>query len=93
MRKIQKKQSDDDDDGHTIVNMDVDGMPWYDRRHEFGRMPQRESGQPSPQGTGMTDREFRMYTWGAVKAGLLVASVFVLTWILLVLFLTKIVFR
>lgn len=92
MRKTQKKQFEDDD-GRTIVNMNVDGMPWYDRRHEFGRMPGRESGQPSPQGSGMTDREVRLYTWGALKAGLLVASVFVLTWVLLVLFLTKIVFR
>ena len=92
MRKIQKKQSEEDD-GHTIVSMDVDGMPWYDRRHDFVRKPGGEASQPSPHGIGMTDREFRMYTWGAVKAGLLVASVFVLTWVLLVLFLTKVVFR
>ena len=92
MRKTQKKQFDDDD-GRTIVNMNVDGMPWYDRRHEFGRVSERESSQPASHGTGMTDREVRLYTWGALKAGLLVASVFVMTWILLVLFLTKIVFR
>ena len=92
MRKIQKKQFDDDD-GRTIVNMNVDGMPWYDRRHEFGRVPGQEPSQPSRQGTGMTNREFRLYTWGALKAGLLVASVFILTWTLLVLFLTQIVFR
>lgn len=92
MRKIQKKQFDDDD-GRTIVSMNVDGMPWYDRRHEFGRVPGQEPSQPSRQGTGMTNREFRLYTWGALKAGLLVASVFILTWTLLVLFLTQIVFR
>ena len=73
--------------------MNVDGMPWYDRRHEFGRVPGQEPSQPSRQGTGMTNREFRLYTWGALKAGLLVASVFILTWTLLVLFLTQIVFR
>ena len=92
MRKTQKKQFEDDD-GRTIVNMNVDGMPWYDRRHEFSRVPERESGLPSRQGTEMTNREFRLYTWGALKAGLLVASVFILTWTLLVLFLTQIVFR
>jgi len=92
LRKIQKKQFDDDD-GRTIVSMNVDGMPWYDRRHEFGRVPGQEPSQPSRQGTGMTNREFRLYTWGALKAGLLVASVFILTWTLLVLFLTQIVFR
>ena len=92
MRKIQKRQFDDDD-GHTIISMDVDGMPWYDRRHEFTRQPEHDPSQPSPYGTGMTNRELRMYTWGALKAGLLVASVFILTWTLLILFLTKVVFR
>jgi len=92
LRKIQKKQFDDDD-GRTIVSMDVDGMPWYDRRHDFARMPESESSQPSPHGIGLTDRELRLYTWGALKAGLLIASVFALTWILLVLFLTKVLFR
>jgi len=92
LRKIQKKQYDDDD-GRTIADMNVEGMPWYDRRHDFGRQPERDSSQPSPYGTGMTDREIKLYTWGALKAGLLVASVFVLTWILLVLFLTKVLFR
>ena len=92
MRKVQKKQFDDDD-GRTIVDMNVEGMPWYDRRHDFGRVPESETNQHSPSGTGMTDRELRLYTWGAVKAGLLVASVFVLTWILLVLFMTKVLFR
>ena len=92
MRKIQKKQYDDDD-GRTITDMNVEGMPWYDRRHDFGRQSERASGQSSPYGTGMTNRELRLYTWGALKAGLLVASVFVLTWTLLILFLTKVVFR
>lgn len=92
MKKIQKKQYDDDD-GRTIVDMNVDGMPWYDRQHDLGLAPKNGTSQPSPQGTGLTDREFRLYTWSAVKAGLLVASVFALTWTLLVLFLTKIVFR
>ena len=92
MRKIQKKQFDDDD-GRTIADMNVEGMPWYDRRHNFGRQSERESNQPSPYGTGLTDREVRLYTWGALKAGLLIASVFSLTWILLVLFLVKVLFR
>jgi len=92
LKKIQKKQYDDDD-GRTIVSMDVEGMPWYDRRHDFVPKSERDSSQPSPYGTGLTDRELRLYTWGALKAGLLVASVFAVTWILLVLFLTQVVFR
>ena len=89
---MQKTQFEDDD-GRTIVNMDVEGMPWYNRRHDFVRHSELRSSQPSPYGTGMTDRELRLYTWGAVKAGLLVASVFILTWTLLILFLTKVLFR
>jgi len=92
LTKIQTKQFDDDD-GRTIVDMNVEGMPWYDRRHNFGRMPERETSQASPFGTGLTDREVRLYTWGARQAGLLLASVFSLTWLVLVLFLTKVLFR
>ena len=92
MRKTQKKQFDDDD-GRTIVNMDVVGMPWYEQRRNVDRKIERETSQQSPYGTGMTDRETRLYTWGALKAGLLVAAVFSVTWIVLVLFLTKVVFR
>ena len=92
MRKIQKKQFDDDD-GRTIVNMNVDGMPWYDRTHKINGSPESGANQSVPQGGGLTDREARIYTWGALKAGLLVAAVFSLTWVLLVLFLTKVVFK
>ncbi len=92
MRKTQKKQFEEDD-GRTIVNMDVVGMPWYEQRRAVDRRIERESSQTSPFGTGMTDRELKLYTWGALKAGFLVVSVFAVTWILLVLFLTKVVFR
>lgn len=92
MKKIQKHQYDDDD-GRTIVDMNIDGMPWYNRRHGFGRQSDRQTSQPSPNGTGMTDREFGLYAWGAIKAGLMIALVFAVTWALLILFLTKIVFR
>lgn len=92
MKKTQKPQFDDDD-GRTIVNMNVDGMPWYNRRRDFGAVPDRETSQPSPYGTGMTDREFSLYTWGAIKAGLVIALVFAVTWALLILFMTQILFR
>ena len=92
LRKIRKKQFDDDD-GRTIVDMNVDGMPWYDRRRDITGQANREPSQPSPYGAGMTDRELRLYIWGALKAGLLVALVFAVTCKLLVLFLTKVVCR
>lgn len=94
MKKTQKHQFDDDD-GRTIVDMNVDGMPWYDRRQRFGRQSDREisPSQPSPYGTGMTDREFNLYAWGAIKAGLLIALVFAVTWAVVILFLTQLVFK
>lgn len=92
MRKTQKTQFDDDD-GRTIVNMDVIGMPWYDQRRSVERNLLRQASQPSPMGSGMTDRELRLYTWSAVKAGLLVVAVFAVTWIALVLFMTEVLFR
>ena len=53
LRKIRKKQFDDDD-GRTIVDMNVDSMPWYDRRRDLPGQANREPSQPSPYGR-MTD--------------------------------------
>ena len=57
-----------DDDGETIVDMNVEGMPWYIRKSD------------TPKSTGphyeMTKEESRAYTWAAVKTGLLVALIF-----------------
>ena len=59
-----------DDDGETIVDMNVEGMPWYMRRPE----------KPASSGSGpqyqMTKEEQRAYTWAAVKTGLLIALIF-----------------
>ena len=31
---MRKRKVDDDDDGRTIANMNIDGMPWYDSNTE-----------------------------------------------------------
>ena len=54
--------------------MNVEGMPWYDRA-AAERQQQEESGGPHYQ---MTKEEQRMYTWAAVKSGLLVVLIFAL---------------
>ena len=54
------------DDGETIVDMNVDGMPWYLRREE----------RSSPAGEPMDESQFRAYRWAAVKAGLIIALIF-----------------
>jgi len=54
------------DDGKTIVNMNVDGMPWFMQRKN----------QVEPGKEPLTPAQLRQYRWAAVKAGLLVALVF-----------------
>ena len=65
------KIPEQEDDGRTIVNMNVEGMPWYVRGDE-----ERDKGASSNQHDQMTDEEARMYKWAAVKAALLVVLVF-----------------
>lgn len=73
------------DDGRTVADMNVDGMPWYvpgdeDRTHG-GRHEQ------------MTKEELRAYRWAALKAALLVAAVFGSAFFLFLLFCDFIWFR
>ena len=86
--KHQPKQFDDDD-GRVICNMEVEGMRWHDksiRREKFATRKDAQGGQ-------MTRSESRIYTWYALLAALLIVSVFSVTWVLFILFCTKIWFR
>lgn len=69
-RTVMDHNSGTEDDGRTIANMNVDGMPWY--------VPGDEDRQAFPGNSGntLTDRQLRAYRWAAVKAGLLVVLVF-----------------
>ena len=59
----------DDDDGHTIADMNVEGMPWYDR----AQRDRTEDGKPKPP----LDRSQRQATiFAVVAAALLIALVF-----------------
>ena len=71
----------EDDDGRTIANMNVDGMPWYD-----SRLDHSSDETPGGEHTPMTREEQRMYTWAAIKAGLLVALVFAVVFGLFIAF-------
>ena len=59
-----------EDDGRTIANMNVDGMPWYvpgdEERHD-------RAGAGAEK---LSESQMRTYRWAAVKAGLLVVLVF-----------------
>lgn len=87
MRKDRKKY--DDDDGRTIASMNVDGMPWYTAR----------SGKPSvetPNESGPLElhgAERRAFTWGVLKAVLLVAAVFIVGYLLFILFCVNVWFK
>jgi hypothetical protein len=90
----------EDDDGRVICNMDVAGMPWHDRRARRERKAARSAviaaqapSLPASQGDPMTRSEMRRYVWNSVLAGLLIVAVFSATWVLFILFCTKVWFR
>jgi hypothetical protein len=93
MGKEPKKY--DDDDGRVIADMDVAGMPWYDRsvRRENRALRRAEKRASAPQGVQLTKSEARRYTWYAVLAGLTIVGVFSAVWILFTLFATQVWFR
>jgi hypothetical protein len=91
MVKDMKKQTKkfEDDDGRVICSMDVDGM----RRHDKPARQPNTATPKIPQSYQMTRSESRRFTWNALLAGLLIASVFSVVWVLFVLFCTEIWFR
>ena len=56
------------DDGRTIVDMNVEGMPWFSHR--------REAPDPTRSDFELTPEQQRAYKWAAIKAALAVALIF-----------------
>lgn len=79
----------DDDDGRVICNMNVEGMPWYNRRIRS----QKGTASDQPKGEQLTPAEARLYTWYSILAGLLIALVFSGVWVLFILFCTEVWFK
>ena len=73
----RKKKVYDDDDGRVIANMNVGGMPWYTGDNK------RKGGESE---IDLTKGETRAIVAGAMKAGLLVAGVFLLGALIFILF-------
>lgn len=91
----QKKQYDDDD-GRTIVSMDVDRTPWHDRNVNFAERQAQDLGRRQKvamYGERMTGSEARRYTFYAMLAGLALTAALATVWILLVLFMTQVWFK
>ena len=76
----RKKKQYDDDDGRVIANMNVEGMPW------FLSDALKNKGRTDSDMSDLTREESRELVKGAVKAGLLIAGVFVLAAFLFILF-------
>jgi len=72
-----------DDDGHVIANMNVDGMPWYRRSEGFSWGNKQDSASDF---SDLTKDETREIVKGAIKASLLIAGVFILAMLLFILF-------
>jgi len=66
----RRERFDPEDDGRTIADMNVDGMPWYVPEN---RTQSEDDGREHYQ---MTREESRAYTWAAVKAGLIIVLIF-----------------
>lgn len=86
----KKPELPEGDDGRTIASMNVEGMPWYSpETHLSGAEKEgKQKGQAS-----LTKEETRYYTWGAVKAALLVTGIMCAGIALFILFCVTVWFR
>ena len=92
---MTKKKPDlpEGDDGRTIVNMNVEGMPWYSPGKRLSRQEREEKKRQEAENPALTKEESRYYTWGALKAALLVVGVMGAGIVLFVLFCQFVWFR
>ncbi len=74
----------DDDNGETVANMNVEGMPWY-------KPPSPEGEQEPP--PRLTGRETFSLIVNAMLAGLAIALIFIAAAALLILFCTTVWLR
>lgn len=85
----RKPKDDFEDDGRTIVPMNVEGMPWYTKNT---RDPYAE-GSSGAEKPSMSREERRGYIWAALKASLLIGAAFAAAYGLFLLFCTQIWFK
>ena len=88
---MKRKEQYDDDDGRTIVSMNVEGMRWFDRtirQDDFNTQS-----KSNVQGSQLTRTEARQYTWYSLLTGFYIVAVFSSTWILFTLFCIYVWFR
>ena len=74
-----KRKEYPDDDGRTIADMNVEGMPWFDPRKKSGFVPE------GVQRAELTPAQRRRVIWGALCAVGLVMLVFGVVFFLAIL--------
>ena len=76
MDRNTKKQYADDD-GRTIANMNVEGMPWYqpEQKRVTRAQAKAELRRKIAEGEALTRREALRYAWYAILGGLTVVGV------------------
>ena len=90
MTRRQEREPDWEDDGRTIVNMNVEGMPGYRRELDVragGRTPDLKRRREMP-----SNRETWMIMWASMKWAFLFSMGFALMMVLFVLFCVKVWF-
>ncbi len=86
----KKPEFPEGDDGRTIANMNVEGMPWYSPGSCLSKAERKQKDRDE---ASLTKQESRYYTWGALKAALLVTGVMCAGIVLFILFCLKVWFR
>ena len=87
--RIQNRDEIDQDDGRTVINMNVDGMPWFrDQNTEINQVPSTENQIDSHHQIGWKE-SFLMSKY-VLKASLWIIACYSIGIILVILFLIKI---
>ena len=74
------------DDGRTIANMNVEGMPWYNPAKSDAASGASESSDASQPADPLSVKETLYVAGGVLKASLLVALVFIVVFTIFILF-------
>ena len=90
MTRRETGKEDWEDDGRTIVNMNVEGMPGYRRDlddHTFSREPEKKRHKDQ-----LSNRETRMILFASMKWAFLFSAGFSLIMVLFIIFCIKVWF-
>ena len=86
-RRKKEKELPDWDDGRTVANMNVDGMPWYLGEARRKREEEEAASVSAPDTRSpLTRGEQRALLRGVLGATLLVGAVFAVGFLLFILF-------